>query len=365
VTILSPVAGSETSKESIPVRVSIVAPFGQAIVPPKVFANGVIAGDRKLVSTTRTSDAGGHGQQEWIYQWQANLPSDPRIRIQAVAATESEIVGTDALSIDNRSQRSGRNRRLYIAAAAVGQYQDSQIPRLEAVVHDTRRLAETLEKQSAAVYKTHSIPFFENVTRVSWNVALDQLAERMRREASADDLLVILLSGHGVRDEESGEYYYLPSDASFAEVMARQYDKCISGRDLARFSDIPCRKLVVIDTCHSGAIRPFQQRQLKSLLRLLQDDMMFTLTASRGQQQAVQSRFARRLDEALRGAADRQTGDNDGFVTLEELGTYVRAMVMADSAGEGTIQTPTVGPRDLVRQVSFPVTSHLPYSAVR
>ena len=104
---------------------------------------------------------------------------------------------------------------------------------------------------------------------------MDQLANQMKKEVTADDLLVILLSGHGIRDEQSDDYYYLPADASFAEVMSRRYDKCISSADLARFANISCRKLVILDTCHSGAVRPLQQRQLKSALRALQEDMMF------------------------------------------------------------------------------------------
>ena len=360
ITILSPSPGSRASGGTIPVRVSISVPSGQQIVPPKAFANGVIATQRELVS--RSSDG---GKTELVYQWQASLPSDPRIAIQVVAATESETVATASVSITNDRPKPARNPILYVAAAAVGKYQDSQIPRLDAVVGDIKQVVKSLKNGARSVYKTQDTPFLEDATRSRWTLAMDNLATRMRREADADDVLVIILSGHGVRDEESGEYYFLPANASFAEVMSRQYDKCISSRDLAKFADIPCRKLVVLDTCHSGAISPLQQRQLKSALRVLQEDMMFTMTASQGHQEAVQSRFARRFAEALQGAADRQTGNNNGTVTLAEVGQYVRAMVMADSADEATVQIPTLGPRDLVQQVNLPITASTIRSAAR
>ena len=351
VQILSPPDGAVNNKDSIAVKVSITVPVGQSIVPPKLFANGVVAGARRLLS-----EAIDDGNVSQIYQWQASIPSEQEVVLQAIAATESEVVGRDSVVVANRF-KAQRKPRLYVAAAAVGDYEDSQIPRLEAVLEDTKRLLSAFTTQTDHVYQPIDLPFFENVTRTGWNVAMEQLANQMELSARADDLLVILLSGHGVRDEQSNEYYYLPADANFADVMARQYERCISSRDLARFSSISCRKLIILDTCHSGAVRPLQQRQLKSAVRVLQDDMFFTLTASQGDQVAVQSRFANRLHEALRGAADRQTGDNNGTVTVDELGKYVRTMVMADSANDARVQIPMMGPRELVKRVRFPITT--------
>lgn len=359
-TILSPNPNAQIENSELPVRVSVTVPIGQTIVPPKVFANGVIAGGRRLASSTTQN-----GKQVKVYEWQARLPADARITLEAISATESGVTAKADVAIRQIHPNAPRKRRLYLAAAAVGQYRDAQIPRLEAIVADTKRLLKTIDSGAASIYDVQLTPFLADVTRTSWNVATQQMAQQMQREATPDDLLVIMLSGHGIRDDQSGEYYYLPADANFSDVMSRKYDHCISTEDLSAFAEIPCRKLVVLDTCHSGAVQPLQQRQIKSVVRALQNDMMFTLTASQGDQEAVQSRFSRRLNEALQGAADRQSGNHDGTVTLQELGEYVRTMVMADSAGDEGVQVPTLGPRHLVRQVNFPVTGKPVRSARR
>lgn len=352
--IEAPSADAELDDTSVELRATIVVPKGQQLVPPKAFANGVVAGQRRLVSQQEKAS-----NMEFTYQWDAPLPSDRRIRLQVIAATETEVTGADEVLIRRQAiPPSVRSPRLFVAAAAVGVYRDTQIPQLDANVADALRVVRAFEAGSKKLYTSSSLALLdENVTRSGWNLNMKQLAESLRDRISPDDLLVILLSGHGLQDADTQEYYFLPSDVNFADVMTQRYEKCISGADLAMFSEIPCRKIVVLDTCHSGAVQPLRQSQLKSALRTLQDDLMLTMTASEGHQEAVQSRFARRLEEGLRGAADQRTGNRNGIVTLNELGQFVRTMVAADSAQDAVRQVPTVGPKRLVELVEFPLTS--------
>src|SRR5690606_30610455 len=94
----------------------------------------------------------------------------------------------------------------------------------------------------------------------------------------------------------------------------------------------------------------------------LQEDLMLTLTASEGSQQAVESRerglgrFTYRMLEGLRGAADRSGGDGNGVVSWPELVDYVQRSVTADSVSDPYQQFPTAGPSELLRLVDFPVS---------
>ena len=149
-----------------------------------------------------------------------------------------------------------------------------------------------------------------------------------------------------------------------------KFGDCLSLEDFQVFSDLPCRKLVVLDTCHSGALQPLRQRELKSALRALQDDVVFTLTASEGGQEAVEERdrnlgrFTSRLLEALQGAADRQDGNGDGIVSWTEVVGYVERMVTADSIGDEFQQYPTAGPSELLDIADFPLAVASPESRV-
>jgi hypothetical protein len=116
---------------------------------------------------------------------------------------------------------------------------------------------------------------------------------------------------------------------------------------------VPCRKLVILNTCHGGAAEPLQHRELKSAVRALQGDMMLTLAASGGEQEAVEGRFATRLLEALNGAAD---ADRDGVVSFGETVAYVERTVTADSSGDAVRQTPSAGPQELLPYAALPLT---------
>ena len=93
---------------------------------------------------------------------------------------------------------------------------------------------------------------------------------------------------------------------------------------------------------------------------------MLTLTASEGNQEAVEERdrrlgrFTSRLLEALAGSADSssQGGNGDGLVTLQETIQYVTEKVSSDSAqdADSPQQFPTAGPVDLLEFVRLPLT---------
>ena len=79
---------------------------------------------------------------------------------------------------------------------------------------------------------------------------------------------------------------------------------------------------------------------------------MLTLAASGGEQEAVEGRFARRLLEALGGAAD---ADADGVVSFNETVAYVERTVTADSSGDAVRQTPSAGPKELLPYTTIPL----------
>lgn len=358
VVITEPAEGQLVTAGSVALQATVTIRNGQRLVPPKAFANGVLATGRRELS--RQAVPGGH---QVTYGWQAALPSQTRIRLQVTTATAAEIVGRASVTVRRRSIP-WRRSRLFVAAAGINQYRDAQLPRLEFAVNNARQLTQTLNVHAATLYQTQALSLAnEHVTRAAWSAAMQQYAARLRDQVTPDDLLVIFLSGHGVRDVQTNDYYYVTADARFRDIASRRYNDCMSFTDFTFFADIPCRKLVILDTCHSGALQPLRQRELKAALRTLQEDLVFTLTASEGQQEAIEDRaqslgrFTRRLLEGLRGEADREQGNRDGRVTWGEVTRYVQRAVRADSIADPYQQFPTAGPAELLEFADFPVTA--------
>jgi WD40 repeat protein len=361
VEILSPQPDTKVANSRTKIQAAITVRDGLQLTPPKAFANGVVANNRRLVSEKVVS-----GGREMHFEWDAQLPSDPRVVVQVVASTDAAVVDTQSVVVRHEVTPAPRQPKLYIVAAGINQYRDAQIQRLDYAVSNARSVVESLRGHAKSLYKTEATMLLDNqATRPMWSVITRESADRLRQEAQADDLLVFFLSGHGVRDEDTQKYYFVAADARFDDVKAGRFSGCLSFEDFAAFADVPCRKLVVLDTCHSGAVQqPLRQQDLKAALRALQTDVVFTMTASDGSQEASEQkekklgRFTARLLEALSGVADRtdQGGDGNKVVTLNEAFRYVSAAVPADSKGDEQVQHPTVGPIDLLDYAVLPLT---------
>jgi WD40 repeat protein len=356
--ILAPRPDEHLAGQQVTIRVKVVVRDGLELIPPKAFANGVVATARRLVQQQTTP-----GGKEYIYEWNAAIPSDPQVLIQVVASTDAEAAEFQSVRVRGTAVEPTRLGRVFVLAAGVNDYRDAQIQHLDFAANNARRVVETFQQATSGTDATLLLD--EYATRPMWTVIAADYADRLRKEATPDDLLVFFLSGHGVRDEQTDGYYFVTANARFVDLKSRQFAECMSFGDFAAFADVPCRKLAILDTCHSGAVQqPLRQQDLKSAIRALQDDVVFTMTASDGSQEAAEDRgrqlgrFTARLVEALQGAADEAAhgGDANGLVSLREASSYVRASVAADSSRDDRPQHPTAGPIDLLEFAEFPLS---------
>ena len=357
ITILKPEPGAMVTGGRFTVEARIRTQLGQNLVPPKAFVNGVVSRHLTELRTERNGDV-----VDTYYRWELQAPSDSQLLVQVFASTGDEVVDRKTLRLRQDIQDQTRRPRLIALAAGINRYRDPQIPQLMYAVDNARRLCEALTSNAQSLYTTSATSLADsNVSRRMWELTTDRLATEVKAQVAPDDILLLYWSGHGIRDEGSDQYYYLTAETAYRDVLASQFGDCLSLEDLERFANIPCRKLVILDTCHSGAVQPARQAELKSALRVLQDDLYLTLTATEGGQEAVESkerrlgRFTYRLIEGLDGEADRQAGNRDGIVELQELIQYVRSTVPQD-AGAGQEQFPTAGPAELLELINLPLT---------
>jgi len=347
VEILSPRDG-ETIRGEATLKAKLSVDAAQRLAPPKAFANGVVAGGRRLASETVED-----GRRHYTYEWDLRLPSDPRLLLQVAAATENEVTGGDSVVVKHEPPPLKTPPRMFLLSVGVDGYRDTQIPKLNTAVETTENLRSLLQDRAVTLYRFNAASLLEDrATKPSWRVLTEDFAAKLVQGVSPDDLLVIFLSGHGVQGRGDAGYQFVTADARYADVIGERYGDCLSMADLSLFADIPCRKLVILNTCHGGAVQPLFHRELKSAVRALQDDLLLTLAASGGEQEAVEGRFARRLLEALGGAGDI---DGDGRVSFAETVAFVERTVAADSASEEIRQSPSAGPKELLPYVAFPL----------
>jgi tetratricopeptide (TPR) repeat protein len=157
--------------------------------------------------------------------------------------------------------------------------------------------------------------------------------------AREPDRVVIYFAGHGF--VFGGKPYLAPADFRADDVAGSGYPMETLGAVIG--SKIKAKwKVLLTDSCHSGAIRPEDNQQInRSLLDLTSS--LFSLTASRDREQSFESAdwggehgiFTYYVVRGLEGSADE---NRDGMVTADELAEYVRRNVREAT---GSRQNPT------------------------
>ncbi len=88
------------------------------------------------------------------------------------------------------------------------------------------------------------------VTRESM---LDGLS-RFLGQAGPDDVAVLFVAGHGVRDLSSGSYYFLPYPATASNLLAQGLRMSDFDESLRVIRRNIRAVIVMLDTCHSGSL---------------------------------------------------------------------------------------------------------------
>ncbi len=160
--------------------------------------------------------------------------------------------------------------------------------------------------------------------------------------AKADDRVLVYFAGHGFVDPKSGKAFLAPYDLEPNNISGTGYSMDQLGKIIG--STVQAKwKVLLTDSCHSGAISPEQGEVVnRSLLDL--NRSMFSMTASRARERSFESKdwggghgiFTYYVVRGMEGYADE---NKDSIVTADELAEYVRRNVREASKGQ---QNPTV-----------------------
>ena len=166
-----------------------------------------------------------------------------------------------------------------------------------------------------------------------------ELEEWLPGVAGDDDRVLIYFAGHGFVYQGKG--YLAPWDFDAGNIAGTGYPMDRLGSVIG--SKIRAKwKVLLTDSCHSGAITPEENAQLnRNLLDL--NRSLFSLTASRDRERSFESPdwggghgiFTYYVVKGLEGSADE---NRDGIVTADELAEYTRRNVREASGGQ---QNPT------------------------
>lgn len=226
--------------------------------------------------------------------------------------------------------------RLFVFAAGVGKYLNPQVPPLVFPPKDADDFAKLLYKQNGRMYREVNIRVPANASRE----AIDSGFSWLKREVRENDVVMLMLAGHGVTDSE-GRYQFLPLDVDPAKLSAT----AIPGSTISSLaSSLPGKVLVFLDTCHSGALRSVIRNSNPDRLTIdltQPESGVIVFSASTGDGSAQENQvwgngaFTKALLEGISGEADMR---KKGEVTVTGLDFYVSQRVKELTNGK---QLPT------------------------
>lgn len=220
---------------------------------------------------------------------------------------------------------------LWVFAVGVSQY---AAPDLNLAFADADARSISAELQAAA----RRGPYREVRTLVLTNeeVTRESMLSGLSRflgQAGPDDVAVLFVAGHGVRDLASGSYYFLPHPANADTLLADGLRMSDFDESLRVVRRNVRAVIVMLDTCHSGSLG------IPAAAAVSADEMarqmttgegFFLLAAARpGEESKERSQlghgaFTYALLEGIAGQGD---GDADGALSVSELFGYAARRV--------------------------------------
>jgi len=242
---------------------------------------------------------------------------------------------------------------------ANSEFDDPKLSQLRTPSRDAEALTEVLRDPAIGAFD--DVDLLVNETGASVRQKIGRLYHRRKK----DDLLLLYYSGHGIKDEYSGELYLATQDtvmdlasatAIGAAFVRGQIDKSNSRRNV-----------VVLDCCHSGAFaegkaalgssagtqEAFGSSGYGRAILTASNALQFAWQGDKLMGEAETSVFTYYLVEGLRtGAADL---NGNGQISLEELYEYTHRQVVANSKQTPQKLMPTMEGQIIIARNPHPV----------
>jgi WD40 repeat protein len=280
--------------------------------------------------------------------FQLPLETEAGTNLIEVTVSTGRAEGRSVVTVEAPQNPSGDLPRtlsnLKILAIGVSRYDDPRIDHLAFAVFDARALVNAFKDQEGKLYGTvTSLLIATGELQPPTKNTIDRELSVFFQDLGSRDTALLFFSGHGANDD-NGNYYFLPSDIRLTADGGIPYEDALNVEAIARALDVPGRKLLFVDTSHTGGIsavniRPVDAARLAMDLKPLRP-LLFTSSRGDGlSRESVDHKsglFTYAITEGFGGKAD---SDGNKLITMKELGAYVSGRVADLSNG---LQRPTL-----------------------
>jgi WD40 repeat protein len=232
--------------------------------------------------------------------------------------------------------------RLYIVSIGIDTYEDSTIS-LKYAAKDARDMEQKLIEEARTLYKPQNIHYElltdKGATKPAIITKIDDLANIVK----PGDSFILFVAGHGVLLQN--QYYMLTHD--YNGTVTSQ--SMISSNELIELSKKikSLSQLLIFDTCHAGGVDAIVSGLYDARMSVLAKKMGLHIYASASTKEAAMDGyqgnglFTHALLEGLDNKKEADT-NNDGKISVVELGDYAKQETITTSRKAGYQQTPLI-----------------------
>ena len=248
-TILSPSQGSTVAPGTVEIRYRTRMPSGGEVDRVDAFVDGAKIEARGLGPANQDPAPDGaksltlpmpaHDAEISLVAYAGGKASDAaRIELKGVSGTGSSTAAAD----DDGALKPS----LYALLIGVTHYENKAYD-LAYPAQDALGLAEALKSQEGKLYRHVEVKVLTDKDATS--IGVKRGLSWLRKQTTARDLAVVFAAGHGMTDPK-GRFWFLTEDADPDELSST----AVSKDDIADvLYDLPGKKLLFLDACHSGA----------------------------------------------------------------------------------------------------------------
>ncbi len=232
---------------------------------------------------------------------------------------------------------------LYVLAVGIDEYKAAE-SNLKYAVKDAQSIAEKLKEQSATQYKPQNIHVatLSNTEATKTNI-IHKISD-LSATIKPTDVFILFIASHGVL--KSGLY----------SIVTHDYDGSLNSGNLINSNEImeisknvkALTQIFILDTCHAGGLDNFVSGLYDARMTVLARNMGLHMFASASSAQEAMDGYQGKNGmftyTLLEGLNNNRAADlnNDGKVSIYELGSYAREQTVRYSKESNHSQTPVI-----------------------
>lgn len=237
-----------------------------------------------------------------------------------------------------------RKPTLWVLSVGISHYKNSDL-NLSYADHDALTISSLLKRQEGLIFKEVFTETLINEKATRGNILT--LMSTHLAKAAPDDVIFIFIAGHGIKNKQTGSYYFVPYNAHSENLIYEGLKWSDFDEAIKIISGNVNKVILVLDTCHSGAIT-VAMRDIsvgEDLAEKMKSSSgLFVLSASKSGENSIEhsryklpgetkghGAFTYAILKGLKG--DARQG-NKSYITINDLFSYVSAQVPRITNGQ-------------------------------